>query len=429
MKLELGNFRVKEMVFGSKTRLVGGRLELDLDALRSLVVEDDHFSNVAFHIARPGESVRIIHALDVIQPRYKVSGPGCVFPGFLGPPVTVGQGRTHQLQGMAVVTAGPPVIGEMAYMREAIIDMSGPGAPYSPFSQTLNLVVELTSPESVGLSEADGTDSLQGSEYSRRYNLAVRVAGFKIASYLAEGTRDSEPETIEVLELPPADPDLPRIAYVPQFRMSEHLYGKVLGWQPTLLHPNELMDGVLFSTVNNNAGMRNPSYFYLNNPVVGALYRSHGKEINFLGIVLSREESETMDDKERTTSYAANLLSMMEADGAILTFGGAGQPSVDVMLLCGKCERLGIKTTLLYPEMARTPDDPGFSDFVAEADSIVSTGNYEREVILPPMDRVVGGTHLLGSGLDASSILRIPIRLIYASANPLGASKLTGVQF
>ncbi|MCH7997044.1 MAG: hypothetical protein IIB11_04635 [Chloroflexi bacterium] len=79
--------------------------------------------------------------------------------------------------------------------------------------------------------------------------------------------------------------------------------------------------------------------------------------------------------------------------------------------------------------MARTPDDPGFSDFVAEADSIVSTGNFEREVILPPMDRVVGGTHLLGSGLDASSSLRIPIRLIYASANPLGASKLTGVQF
>ena len=134
MKLELGNFRVKEMVFGSKTRLVGGRLELDLDALRSLVVEDDHFSNVAFHIARPGESVRIIHALDVIQPRCKFSGPGCVFPGVLGPPVTVGQGRTHQLQGMAVVTAGPPVICEMAHMREAVPDLAASRAPYSPSS-------------------------------------------------------------------------------------------------------------------------------------------------------------------------------------------------------------------------------------------------------------------------------------------------------
>ena len=427
MKLELATFHVNELTLGDTTRLVGGRLEVDQDHLKSLVLEDNHFSDVDFHVASPGDRVRIVHALDVVEPRFKVSGPGCVFPGVLGPPVTVGQGRTHRLGGMAVVTAGPPVEGEMVYSREAIIDMSGPGARYSPFSQTLNLVAELRSPRSVDLSAIDYADSLQGSEYSREYNLAVRVAGFKIASYLAEATKDSEPDVQEVLELPHTAPDLPKIVYVPQ--VFEFLYGETIGWQPTFLHPNELMDGVMFGTLNMISGMRNPSYFYLNSPVARALYQSHGGELNFLGALLYRVEEETMEAKERVTSYAANLLRMVGADGAILTFLGAGQPSVDVMLLCRKCERLGIKTTILYPEFAVTPEDTGFSDYVPEADAIVSTGNYEKEVDLPPMDQVVGGTHLLETGLDASGSIKVPLRLIYASASPLGASTLMGVQY
>ena len=43
-----------------------------------------------------------------------------------------------QLKGMAVVTAGR-IVG----FQEGIIDMTGPGADYTPFSKTLNLVMDM----------------------------------------------------------------------------------------------------------------------------------------------------------------------------------------------------------------------------------------------------------------------------------------------
>ena len=49
---------------------------------------------------------------------------------------TVGEGKTYALKGMAVVTAGK-IVG----FQEGIIDMTGPGADYTPFSKTLNLVM------------------------------------------------------------------------------------------------------------------------------------------------------------------------------------------------------------------------------------------------------------------------------------------------
>ena len=47
-----------------------------------------------------------------------------------------GSGKTHVLRGMAIVTAGK-IVG----FQEGVIDMSAPGADYSPFSKLLNLVL------------------------------------------------------------------------------------------------------------------------------------------------------------------------------------------------------------------------------------------------------------------------------------------------
>ena len=144
MKLEIGNFRVDEFSLGEGvTKVESGVFHVNEGEVKQLVLSDDHFSDVRLHVAYPGDPIRIVHALDVVEPRHKVSGPGTVFPGQLGPPVTVGAGSTHRLSGMALVTVGEPVAGETTYWREAIIDMSGPGADYSCYSQTANLVMEL----------------------------------------------------------------------------------------------------------------------------------------------------------------------------------------------------------------------------------------------------------------------------------------------
>jgi len=103
MKLELGSFEVTDIVFSDKTSFSHGTLTVDVDKVRDLVLEDANFSGVKLHLARPGESVRLVNVLDVVEPRFKASGQGRVFPGLLGPPSMVGSGRTHRLYGVAVV--------------------------------------------------------------------------------------------------------------------------------------------------------------------------------------------------------------------------------------------------------------------------------------------------------------------------------------
>ena len=75
----------------------------------------------ASHCAAPGEAVRIVGALDAVQPCSKGPGGGGVFPGFVGPAMPPGRGETHVLRGAAVIAAG-----HLPRAQEAVIDMSGP---------------------------------------------------------------------------------------------------------------------------------------------------------------------------------------------------------------------------------------------------------------------------------------------------------------
>src|SRR5262245_31756030 len=144
MRLEIGSIQIQDVTLGPATMLADHRLVIDPEDLRALVLEDAHFEDVQVHLVKPGESVRIIHALDIVEPRWKVAGPGGVFPGFVAPPLTVGEGRTHRLAGVAVVEVGAPVPGESTVFRERLIDMDGPGAELTPFAKTLNVVLEFT---------------------------------------------------------------------------------------------------------------------------------------------------------------------------------------------------------------------------------------------------------------------------------------------
>ena len=75
---------------------------------------------------------------------------------------------------MAVVTAGK-IVG----FQEGIIDMTGPGAEYTPFSKTLNLVMV-----------CEPVDDIKQHDYEK----AVRFAGFRVATYIGELARDLTPD-------------------------------------------------------------------------------------------------------------------------------------------------------------------------------------------------------------------------------------------
>ncbi len=179
-RLELGHINIKDIQFGPESKIEDGVLYVDEEAVKAIVLEDERIKDCKLDIARPGESVRITPVKDVIEPRVKVEGRGGIFPGVISKVDTVGEGKTYALKGMAVVTAGK-IVG----FQEGIIDMTGPGAEYTPFSKLNNLVVVCEPVE--GIKQHD-------------YEPAVRFAGFRVAVYLGELARELTPDKTEVFE-------------------------------------------------------------------------------------------------------------------------------------------------------------------------------------------------------------------------------------
>ncbi|MGH7403638.1 MAG: glycine/sarcosine/betaine reductase component B subunit, partial [Candidatus Rokuibacteriota bacterium] len=276
MELEIGTFRLQDVEFGPTTALRAGILSVDRRALAAHLLEDPNLAGVNVEIARPGDSTRIIHILDSVEPRIKVAG-GRDFPGLLGPPDLAGSGRVHRLGGVAVLgTASIPGAADSQGLKEAIVDMSGPGARYHPFGQTVNVVLELEPRSEVAATEAVA---------------ACRRAVLRASIFLAEATRTLTPDAVERFALGRVDSPLPRVAYVMPV-MSEgeihttFFYGRSVQSVPALVHPNEILDGALVSADYWIGCHRSPTYLYQNEPIIRALYRRHGVDLDFAGILL-----------------------------------------------------------------------------------------------------------------------------------------------
>ena len=239
MKLELGYIPIDNIKFAERSYIEGSTLYVSKEELSEVLLQDENILGLNFAIALPGDNTRITPVKDVIEPRVKVDGKGGMFPGVLSKVDIAGSGRTHVLKGAAVVTTGK-IVG----FQEGIIDMSGPGAEYTPFSKTCNLVLVITPKEDVVQHEHEYT---------------VRMAGLRAAAYLGELARELEPEIIETYEfLPLLDsiekyPDLPRVGYVQMLQSQgllhdTYVYGvDAKRTLPTLISPTEVMDGAIIS--------------------------------------------------------------------------------------------------------------------------------------------------------------------------------------
>jgi glycine reductase len=166
MRLELADFPVKEIRFGSGLRYGSGLLEMNEQDLKALVLQDHRVQEVEFAVVLPGEKARVTGVRDVVEPRVKVGGEAQVFPGVLGPVVPVGGGRTHRLSGMGVVATAEyegTIRTGTAAQRSGIIDMWGPGAEVCPFSPLVNLIMILKLVQ--GLPEIEAHTAIQQAEY------------------------------------------------------------------------------------------------------------------------------------------------------------------------------------------------------------------------------------------------------------------------
>jgi len=425
MRLEIGTMNVRDVEVGGRTELRDHTLVVDVQELRRLVLEDQHFADAQVRVVKPGESVRIIHALDVVEPRWKVEGPGGVFPGFVSPPTTVGEGRTHRLADVAVVEVGAPVPGESTVFRERLIDMAGPGAELSPFGRTFNVVLELT-PNMAFFPPGSEIikDFLTGGPESNEYNRAVQAAGLKIAAHLGRTARETTPDDVETFELTPCDHALPRVVCLSQeVTLTPFIYGvRVSLPLGTMLHPNEYFDGAV---VRWNRGYIGSTFREQNHPILMELCRRHGRDLDFLGCIEFGGVTVSAADKEASSSSVSKMARLLRADAAMVIGLNGSNHAVDLMLTIQKLERAGIKTTLVYNDVGEGPDDPGFIFAVPEADAIVSSGSRAQLVTLPKPTTLIGGDRLVDPDIDARGELTVPMRYLYGAIDPNGSSRLT----
>lgn len=389
MRLELASFPVERLSFGTATRYRDGHLEVDRAAALAAVRRDPRIVSAELEIARPGESVRIWPVRDVIEPRIKVEGPGVCYPGICGRDITtVGSGRTHRLAGMGVVEVSSvnwhDAGGDFV---ETYLDMSGPYGEMYPYAklQTLCVVVE--------------PDPALGDEAR---NDAAHMAALTVSDHMAAATLGLTPPEVEEFALRPADPALPRVVYIwcvhsPQ-AMSGSLtafctatYGLTRLTPPWLLHPNEILDGALTGPYRTAFAM---SWTVANNPLFLDLYRRHGRDWNFLGVIALRTEWTTQHEKLLTANQTAKLAQMLGAQGAVVTWDAGGNEFIEVVRTIQACERLGIKTVFLTSEDDATDGAPTMLEPLPEADAIVSTSFFKNRTLgVPdpgPVERVIG---------------------------------------
>lgn len=393
MKLELGNFHVKDARFGEKTYFEDGILTINKEEAIAHVMEDEHITSADIIIARPGEAKRIVPVKEAIEPRCRVSG-GPVFPGVTGGIETCGNGRTHTLKNTSVLAVGK----HWGSFGDGLIDMSGVGADYTYFSQLINICLV-----------ADTDEEFERYEQQKK-NKAIRWGAMRLSEYLGNAVRDMDPQDIETYELEPVSkksPEvakLPSVVYVmqPQSQMEEQGYNDlVYGWDanrmvPTFMHPNEILDGAMISGSFMPCSSKWSTYDFMNNPTIKELYGNHGKTVNFLGVIMSNLNV-AMEQKERAAMFVANMAKNLGADGAILAEEGYGNPDADFIACYRALEDIGVKTVGMTNECTgRDGQSQPLVTLDEKANAIVSCGNVSQLVELPPMDEVIGELAALG---------------------------------
>ena len=424
MRLELGKIFIKDIQFASESKIENNVLYVNKDELRKAIWDDEAIVSVEFDIAKPGESVRITPVKDVIEPRVKVEGRGGIFPGVLSKVDTVGEGKTIALKGMAVVTTGK-IVG----FQEGIVDMTGPGAEYTPFSKLNNLVII-----------AEPAEGIKQHEHEK----AVRYIGFKAAKYLGELARNLQPEETKVYETKPLleqiaqYPDLPKVGYVYMLQTQGLLHDTyVYGVDakqivPTILYPTEIMDGAIVSGNCVSACDKNPTYVHLNNGVIEELYEKHGKEINFLGVIITNENV-YLADKERSSNWTAKFTKYLGLDAVIVSQEGFGNPDTDLIMNCKKIETEGVKTVIVTDEYAgQNGASQSLADADPKADAVVTGGNANQLITLPKLDKVIGHIDVVNviaggnhDSLKEDGTIEVEIQAITGATNETGFGYLT----
>ena len=435
MKLTRRYYPVTQLREGDACNYDNGVLTVNYDQL--LEVAKPYTKNIArlwFQVYRPGENARIVHVLDTIAPMYKVETPenwgGGEYPGILNYPYTVGNGITNVIEGLTVMQCAAlpwddsSASSGLLYVRDAIIQTTGFYKNYTPFADTINLILNC--------------EVLEGKS-SDEYDNDIRKSAMAISQYLAKLTVGHKAQREEVFDNTPVD-DLPGVALV-WMCQNQGVYSNTLLYGlpindivPTLLEPNEMLDGAVVGGNIAWPAFKIPTWIHSNGPILLELYRRHGVDLNFKGVIFARSHQPSNWHKDRCSQLIAKIAQQIDCQGLIMQWEGGGNAAIDGMLTVQNAERRGIGCSLLTFEFGGKDGTEGqlLVDDVPEADAVVSTGSWERTVKLDAVEIAYGGETLRldreqgGKFPDARAEIEFDTSVhMYMGGNQSGYSKIT----
>ena len=386
MRLEIQSIDIQDIQPGSKTYAKDHMLYVNLKELEEILLKDSRIKSVDIHLVYPGDRVRIVNLMDVVQPRCKIDKVEADFPGLIGRLQIAGSGRTRSLRGITVLVSNPCTNRKYS----ALLDMSGVVAEMSRYGKMKHI--------SIAPHIAEGTED-------RDFEDAVKIAGLKTAVYLARCAEGHPVDEVDIYELDIPTlllkSNLPRVAYYYQLYSPQHdhigisdpcFYGTdVRNLTPTILHPNEVLDG---GVVGAHTIRALDTYTIQNHGVIKELYRRHGKELIFAGVVCGVANMEPVPRKRQAVLASHLVKNVLGADGVILTKIHGGLPHVDLALVAEECEKLGVKTAIFVQPLISFGTLTETLLFNAEAVNLIITVGATMERIKIPLDaeRFLGGT-------------------------------------
>ncbi len=376
-KLEIGNFHVKDILFGERTVFRDGILTVNKEEAIASINPDGKLKNIELYVVRPGDSARLVPAKAAVEPRFRPDGRA-VFPGYTGPMESAGDGVAYALKDMSVICCG-----KYSNMVDGMVDMSGPAAEHSVYAKLINLVVyaERTNEKDLDL--------------SIRVETEYRLAAHLLAEYVAKSLKGQTPDDWESYELESGAAEaekkgLPRVGYFMSVynqyanNCNDMIYGADShNMLPIFMHPNEVLDGARASQFG-MMGQTTSAYGFQNDPTLKQLYKEHGKTINFVGVILyPTDVSNNM--KLRVKNTSGRLASSLKLDGAVVSeLVGGSNADVDFFYQLSELEDCGVKTVGIMAEHG------GKMMQDSKGDAIISGGDTGAIYELPPMDLVIG---------------------------------------
>lgn len=372
-RLQVDYIDVTRVVFAEKTELCGSELRINKEELIAQF-DTSMFETVDIFIASPGDEVRILGVSDCTQPRVKADAPDTTFPGYLGRLAPAGVGRTVALRGVLVTELYP-----LKANFKGLVDMTGPIADISMLARHIHVILDVR--PKTGISDS-------------AYCQAQKLAALNVAVWLASLAIDRTPDEQKVYELTPVGPGadgkpLPKVAYLTSqwagFDVQQFFYygQSGIGTLPFVIHPNEMLDGAFINRYFQ------PLYFYQEEAMIKELYARHGKDIEFVGMVVTCGKTETAAKQVSSMMAALTARDYMHADITINTKAGMGHCQLEQQMMHIWSEQLGMKAVTVMPGVSS--EKPGDLLVISDprVDAVVHSGDV-KTMTYPHIDTLIG---------------------------------------